>query len=240
MYDRIGRAIAVVQPTELVEWSEREQTWGLMLKPPASERKPRTESRSLLLDATENIITTEGYAAVTTRRVASKVGLTPALVHYYFPTTDDLLLATYRRAVERWDRLIEEALASERPLHALWNLHADPRRAAIGTEFLAIANHRKGIRAEIAQHEENSRKLQAEALATLLADPKLSFTPTAPISIAMFFAAMSRAFVTDEVLGVSAGHSETRAMVEQWLKDAERGRRSSRKPRPIKATQAEA
>ena len=35
----------------------------------------------------------EGYAAVSTRRVAAKAGLTPPLVHYYFPTTDDLLLA---------------------------------------------------------------------------------------------------------------------------------------------------
>ena len=50
-------------------------------------------TRGVLLDATERLMVLEGYAAVTTRRVAGEVGLTAALVHYYFPKTDDLLLA---------------------------------------------------------------------------------------------------------------------------------------------------
>jgi len=43
----------------------------------------------------------EGYAAVTSRRVAAEAGLKPQLVHYYFRTMDDLFLALYRRRADQ-------------------------------------------------------------------------------------------------------------------------------------------
>ena len=145
-----------------------------------SKRRVRQEpavTRALLLDATERLMVLEGYAAVTTRRVASKVGLTGALVHYYYPTTDDLLLAAYRRSVERFDQRIREAAASHRPLHALWNILTDSSHMALGVEFMALANHRKIVRMEIVQHDERIRKFLADALAGIFAaaglDPKV-------------------------------------------------------------------
>ncbi|MGK2908303.1 MAG: TetR family transcriptional regulator [Sphingobium sp.] len=39
----------------------------------------------------------EGYAAVSGRKVAARAGLNASLIHYYFPTSDDLLVAAYRR-----------------------------------------------------------------------------------------------------------------------------------------------
>ena len=57
----------------------------------------------------------DGYGAVSTRKVAARAGLKPSLVHYYFPTTDDLLLAVSRRGADESDRMIEQALASGDP-----------------------------------------------------------------------------------------------------------------------------
>ena len=52
----------------------------------------------------------DGYAAVSSRSVAKEAGVTPALVHYYFPTLDDLFLAVLRRRAEqqlaRQDRML--------------------------------------------------------------------------------------------------------------------------------------
>ena len=76
-------------------------------------------TRALILDATEQLIREEGYAAVSTRRVAARAGLKPSLVHYYFTTTDDLLLAMSRRGAEESDRMIEEALRSDDPVRGL-------------------------------------------------------------------------------------------------------------------------
>lgn len=169
----------------------------------------------------------EGYAAVTTRRVASKVGLTAALVHYYYPTTDDLLLAAYRRAAERYDQRIRVALESRHPLHALWNTFTDPGHMALGVEFMALANHRKIVRKEIVQHDERSRKFQADALAGMLADVEIDPKKCPPSCVIMMMEGLSRAFVMEQVLGISFAHKETRAFVERLLGRVEK----TRKPR---------
>lgn len=168
----------------------------------------------------------EGYASVTTRRVAGIVGLTPALVHYYFPTTDDLLVAAYRRAAERHDGRILVALGSDRPLHALWNLYSDPSRMALGVEFMALANHRKVIRAEIVQHDQRDRERQAGVLAGILADSGVDRSTCEPLCAVMLLGGMSRALVMEEVLGISCAHAQTRAFVERLLAELEKTRKS--------------
>ena len=77
--------------------------------------------RTLLLDTAERLIVEEGYAAVSTRRVGLEAGVKPPLVHYYFPTTDDLLLAVYQRAAEQAHQRTLDALGSPEPLEALWS-----------------------------------------------------------------------------------------------------------------------
>ena len=109
-------------------------------------------TRALILEATEQLIRDEGYAAISTRRVAAKAGLKPSLVHYYFTTTDDLLLAVSRRGAEESDRLMEEALRSDDPIRALWAYLTDTSRIAVALEFMALANHRKAVRAHMAEH----------------------------------------------------------------------------------------
>ena len=52
-----------------------------------------SETRFLLLDITEQVMLQDGYAAVSSRRVAKDAGVAPALVHYYFGTLDDLFVA---------------------------------------------------------------------------------------------------------------------------------------------------
>ena len=193
-------------------------------------------SRGLILDATERIMVLEGYAAVTTRRVASIVGQTAALVHYYYPTTEDLLVATYRRAVERHDERVRQALGSDRPLHALWNFYSDQKRMALGVEFMAMANHRKVIRAEIREHDERDRRLQAKALSRILAGSKMDLKKCTPLCAAMLLNGISRSLVMDQMLGISCAHADTRAFVERLLGQLEgtpryRLRRTNNGPR---------
>ena len=52
----------------------------------------------------------EGYAAVTSRRVAEQAGLKPQLVHYYFRTMDDLFLEMFRRGADRMQHYHQLAL----------------------------------------------------------------------------------------------------------------------------------
>jgi AcrR family transcriptional regulator len=170
----------------------------------------------------------EGYAAVTTRRVASMVGLTAALVHYYFPTTEDLLVAAYRRASERLDERVNRALQSDRPVHTLWNLLTDPGHMALGAEFMALANHRKVIRMEIAQSDERRRRFVAGTFAEILRDAGIDEKSCPPVCAATLIEGMGRSLVVENVMGIGCGHSETKIFIERILNQIEKARKSNR------------
>ena len=118
----------------------------------AEARRPRAateEKRKRILDATEEIMLKEGYAAVSSRSVATAVGIQAPLVHYYFPTLDDLFVAVLQRRAGRNVERMAEALASPEPLRAWWELASDPRGTALFVELLAAANHRPALKAEV-------------------------------------------------------------------------------------------
>lgn len=183
---------------------------------PGRRRLDAEQSRTMILDAAEWLMRREGYAAVTTRRVAAEAGLKPPLVHYHFATTDNLLLAFYRRSVEQTRERLLAALASDQPLRALWGLNADPIRAALAAEFLALANHRDSIREEMRRNVESFRALQAEALAPLF-DRGPPDNGLSPEVASVLIAAIGRALVMEGAIGISAGHDATRAFVERSI-----------------------
>ena len=174
-------------------------------------------TRLLILDVTERMIRDEGYAAVSTRRVAAGAGLKPSLVHYYFPTTDDLFLALHKRGSEQSDQMVQAALDSEDPIRALWDFFTDTSRTAISLEFMALANHRKTLRKEMVKHSEIMRERQVEALTRLLGDKLAGDTRWSPAGLSVILAGIGRVLVMEGGLGVKGGHAEARAFVEQWL-----------------------
>jgi len=180
-----------------------------------------SKTRALLLDAAERLMLEEGYAAVSSRRVASKAGLKPQLVHYYFRTMDDLFLAVYRRRAEQSLGLYALALASDRPLRALWQLSTDPRGTAFTMEFAALANHRKAIRTEIAQHAERFRKMQLDAIASVLDRYGISTETYPPIVVVLAMTGLSQVLVLEEALGITSGHDDAIALVQRYLDDLE-------------------
>lgn len=176
-----------------------------------------SKTRSELLDAAQHLMLEEGYAAVTSRRVAAKAGLKPQLVHYYFRTMDDLFLALFRRGAEQNLERQARALASPQPLRALWAFSSEPGGAALIQEFSALANHRKPIRAEIAAYAERFRSLQADALASVFAEYAIDPEAFPPDAVLVVITAISRIMGLEERLGVTIGHAETRALVERFL-----------------------
>jgi AcrR family transcriptional regulator len=195
----------------------------------ASERRIGAEdsqTRLALIDAAQLLMIEEGYAAVTSRRVAAKAGLKPQLVHYYFRTMDDLFVAMLRRGAEHNLERQAQALASPEPLRALWEVSFDPTGTALAVEFTALANHRKAIRAEIAAFAEQFRQGQADALAAVYADYGIDPDGLPPITLLVLMTAVSRVVAMERSLGISSGHEETLALVEGLLTRLEADRRS--------------
>jgi len=191
------------------------------MTPVTASRRIGTETsqtRTLLLDAAEHLMLKEGYAAVSSRRVAAEAGVNPALVHYYFRTMDDLFLAVYRRRAEQGFERQEQALASRQPLWALWEFSRDPRGTALMMEFVALANHRSAIRDEITGSARRVRDRELEAFAEVLARYGIDEENTPPVVVAMFMSSVSRFLVIEEeTLGLTTGHAETVEFVERFL-----------------------
>lgn len=173
--------------------------------------------RALLLDATEQLMLEEGYAAVTSRRLAAKAGLKQPLVYYYFRTMDELFLAVFRRMSDLILERVHAALNAEEPIRALWNLDSDRSRTALTMEFLALANHRKVVQAAIAEHSEHVRSLEVKGLTRLFKQRQIE-PQIPPLVVTLLLTSLSRGLVQERALGISKGHAPTHAFVEACLR----------------------
>jgi AcrR family transcriptional regulator len=171
----------------------------------------------MLLDAAHAIMLEDGYAAVTSRKVAARAGLKPQLVHYYFRTMDDLFLALLRRGAERNLERQARALASPQPLWALWRLNSDSTGTALHVEFTALATHRKTIAADIAAYAETFRRQQLDAVGEALAGYGVEAAALSPVVVVTLMNAVAQVLTMEDGLGVHLGHAELRALVEHHL-----------------------
>ncbi|BBX63972.1 TetR family transcriptional regulator [Mycobacterium saskatchewanense] len=174
-------------------------------------------ARDLLIDATILIMVEEGYAAATSRRVAAQAGVKPALVHYYFPTMDELYRDVFRRGAAAYLERQQRALESEHPLHALWHTLIEPKDARLLQEFMGLANHRKDIRAEIANWTERWREMQISALNSIVHQNDLDAEQFPPAGMAVVVAAIGRTLIMEQALGAARGHDEAFALVSRFI-----------------------
>jgi AcrR family transcriptional regulator len=159
-----------------------------------------SKTRAQLLDAAELLLLDEGYAAVTSRRVAAKAGLKPQLVHYYFRTMDDLFLEVFRRRADENLARAERAIAADGSLRVLWQLHDDPRGARFNIEFVALANHRKAIRTEIARYAERFRATQLEAVSAALGKIGIGDEELPPVVALLIMTGVTQVLALEDAL----------------------------------------
>lgn len=185
-----------------------------MAKRTAPEEDSAT--RTALIDATEQLLQEEGYAALTSRRIGARAGVKSPLIHYYFESLDDLYLAVFRRTAQEALRRIDEALRSERPARAVWEIMSDPGGARFTMELTALALHRASISHELATFsgmvrdrvaQGFERRFQARGIASPL-----------PAVVAQMLMVAVAAFLTQEkAIGISKEHAKLEAAVETWL-----------------------
>jgi TetR/AcrR family transcriptional regulator, regulator of autoinduction and epiphytic fitness len=186
----------------------------------ATPRKAKADdggTRRRLLEATAQIMHDEGYAAATSRRVAAKAGIRQPLVHYYFPTMDDLFLAVLRAGADVALDQMRAALTDDNPLRALWVLNSDPRRSVLNTEFMALANHRKAIGVELRAYAERVRDMETAAVTLVLRAHGVDLNAYPPVVISMLIAQIARSLCNEDAVGVTLGHEEMRRFVEQQI-----------------------
>jgi AcrR family transcriptional regulator len=178
-----------------------------------------------LVDAAEQLLLEEGYAAVTSRRIGVRAGLKPQLVHYYFRSMEDLFVEVFRRRAEENLARAERAMAASESLRTLWEINADPRGAAFTMEFVALAKRHTAIRAEIARYAERFRSAELKALTTALSANGLE-SDMPPIIVLMLMTGLSQVLSIEQALGVTSGHDEALTFVAGVLDRLEPDRQS--------------
>jgi AcrR family transcriptional regulator len=190
----------------------------------AEPRRPRAataEKRMRILDAAEQIMLRDGYAAVTSRRVEADAGIK---LHYHFGTLDDLFVAVFRRRAERNVERMRDALTSVEPLRAWWALASDPRGTALLVELTAAANHRATLQAEVAELARDVRRMEMDTLAAILDDYGIDQTEFPPALVAAAVQGLALVVVQDQVRGFETAHDEAAAAMLRLLDRLERER----------------
>jgi AcrR family transcriptional regulator len=184
---------------------------------PRRRRASAEEKLTRLLDATEEIILEEGYAAVSSRSVAARAGIQAPLLHYYFPTIDELFVAVLRRRSEPNVERMKAAMGSPEPFKAWWELASDPRGTALLLEFVAAANHRPALKAEVGEAAYQVRRMQMQTLEAILPEYGLDPQDFPPAFIAAAMQGIAFAIVADEAAGFDTAHGEARAGMDRLV-----------------------
>ncbi len=130
---------------------------------------------------------------------------------------DDLFVEIFRRRADQDLPRFEQAIAEDASLRNLWRLNTDPRGARFAIEFMALANHRKAIRSEIARYAERFRAAQLEALTEALAARGVTADRMPPIAALLLMTGLSQIMALEDAIGVTDGHEATIAYIERAI-----------------------
>lgn len=191
-----------------------------MIKPRRSATDEST-TRTAFLDAAEAILLEDGYASVTSRRVAERAGLNAALVYYYFDSMNGLFVELFRRGAERGLERQAAALQSPQPLWALWDMLHDHMNNVRTVEFFALANHRKEIRAEIVTYSAKFRQMQLDVLSRVLDGYGVDVTTWPPVTLILAMGSLSLLQLVEQGFGFDMGHREMIEVVERQIRALE-------------------
>lgn len=189
-----------------------------------------SKTRDQLLDCVERIMLEKGYAGVSYRAVATRAGVTPGLVQYYFPTLDDLFVAAIRRRGEQNLKRVTatlDARAAE-PLRVLWEFSQEESTAALTTEFLALGNHRKSIRSEIADVTERVRAVQLRAVEQKYGKDGVGDGTLSTTAFLFVLTGIPKLIRLEESVGAATAHADVVKAFEAYLDALEPASRATK------------
>lgn len=176
------------------------------------------KSRLRLIEAAHDLLAEEGYQSFSARRIAERAELKPQLVHYYFRSMEEMVVAVFQRATANYFRLHDEALSSRHPLRQVWALNRNLPEAKRMTEFIALSKRFEALRVIMRETGENFRRMQIESIERIYAgrevDQRYGITPH---GLAMLMSAVARNFVIEGEVNMSLGHADLEAFIATLL-----------------------
>ncbi len=180
-----------------------------------------SEMGEAMLNAAEEVLKEEGYGALTSRRIANFLGIKQRLLYYYFRSMDELIQETFKRLSIRELARLQAAISSDRPLHEVWGICINTSDARLISEFMALANHNEGVRNEVINFIEESRRLQVKALKKAMAKNTQDENSLPPAAIAIIGTSLALTLNRESSLGVKQGHAAVKKVIKQYFDQLE-------------------
>lgn len=197
-----------------------------MQQSPAMTSKRRMGSQDsatsqAILDGAERVLRSRGYGAITSRSIAEEVGVKHQLVYYYFQDIEDLLLAAFKRRMDRGIERLQQDAQSDRPVRAIWDDFNNAMDAWLDFEYMALANHHDGVRKEIVRFQTEARAIQIGIIERAYRRKGIDPELMPPCAVAFLITYTSMALVREDGTGFTSGHKEIRDLVEKFLETLE-------------------
>jgi TetR/AcrR family transcriptional regulator len=174
-----------------------------------------SEIRARLLDEAAKLLKKEGCGAVTARRLAEKLGLKRQIVHYYFATIEDLLIAVIKRDSDAMRERFTRELTGRDPLSVIWELGNKVPPTIF--EFTALALRRKAIQTAFRRYIAEFRKIETAAIERYLQIEGIQ-PRVPPVAMAILISGICHTLSIERALGTIDGHAELEKLVAGWLK----------------------
>lgn len=175
-----------------------------------------SETRAELVRVADQILEEEGVGAVTARRLSEALGLKRQIVHYYFHSIDDVIIAVIRGRGERYKAEVEQALGNSEPLHAIWAMHGDLMATAAIMEFTVLGLRREAIRAETSALIDLYRNMFARALEAELKRRGIAMKGSVDALVAIV-TQVRQTLALETALGARLGHDDEAELLERMI-----------------------
>ena len=177
-----------------------------------------------LLDAAERLLLSDGYARISTRRLAREAGVNHGLVHYYFGSMEELFVQVLERFTARLIARQREMYAADVPFiekwRTAWRFHEADLAAGypkIWHELQAMAWNRPELRERVARVNADWRAVLREAFERAMREYGLDGDGPpldGVVALVMMFAQGAQ---TERLSGIDTGHAELLGWIDDWL-----------------------
>lgn len=180
----------------------------------------RPAAEGALLDAALRLLRDDGYAGITTRRLAQEAGVNHGLVHYYFGSNENLLVAALERFTEGLVSRQRELYARDIPFVEKWRtamwllVSEDATYEKIWMELQALAWNNDGIRERLARVNAEWRAVLIEAFDQPRRELGIAMPLDALVSLVITF---NLGIMVERLGGIDTGHTALLEWIDQWL-----------------------
>ena len=194
--------------------------------PPRSRDRERVMQG--LMDAAERLLVSDGYARISTRRVAQEAGVNHGLVHYYFGSMEELFVQVLERFTERLVTRQRAMYAAEVPFiekwRTAWRFHEEDLAAGypkIWHELQAMAWNEPSLKERLQRVNREWRAVLREAFARAYEEYGLEADQQQLDGVVAMVMMIGQCAQAERLLGVSDGHAEMLAWIDGWLQSLE-------------------